>query len=282
VISFRAAVAGRRLSAVAGAFVTSVAGGFLTAVAMLLVLAPSPARAGDLTAGGGTRSRFNVVLTDRLGPWVAGQSSATPGLVLDAGLLAIDTRVTPIAWLSLSALVDGGIVRLQWSITGDSDAAGFVVERGIGRVDPASETYIRLTPDPLGPDVREYLDRTPPAGDDVSYRLMGIDRQGRIFVTEPIRVSIDAAPLAFAVANPVPNPAPGRTGLALVLPAAGPVRLRVFDIAGRLVADAFDADLPAGRHQLTWQAGDTAAGVYFLRLEAAGRHEVRRVVLTRG
>ena len=94
-------------------------------------------------------------------------------------------------------------------------------------------------------------------------------------------LSLDPAPLAFAVANPVPNPAPGRTALALELPAAGPVRLRVFDIAGRLVADAFDGTLPAGRHQLAWEAGPAAAGVYFLRLDAAGRHEVRRVVLTR-
>ncbi|HEX7877973.1 MAG TPA: hypothetical protein VF720_01110, partial [Candidatus Eisenbacteria bacterium] len=96
-------------------------------IALLLSLVPPAfSRAGDVTAGGGTRSRFNLVLTDRLGSWVAGHASDAPGLVLDAGLLGIDTRVTPIAWLSLSAVATREGVRLSWSITADSDPVGFL------------------------------------------------------------------------------------------------------------------------------------------------------------
>jgi hypothetical protein len=256
---------------------------FPAAVASLALLAASavPALAGDLTAGGGTRSRFNVVLTDRLAPWVAGQASGTPGLVLDAGLLAIDTRVTPVSWLSVSAVAAPDGVHLSWTVTPDSDPVGFLVERLSGSDGDAGRTYVRLSPEPLPAATRDFVDTNPPASPTATYRLVGIDRQGRTFHTEPLTIDLAVAPLPFAVAAPAPNPAAGRTALTLDLPAPGPVRLRAFDIAGRLVGEAFDATLPAGRHQLTWDAGAAAAGVYFLRVEAAGRHEVRRVVVTR-
>jgi hypothetical protein len=51
------------------------------------------------------------------------------------------------------------------------------------------------------------------------------------------------------------------------------VRLRVFDVQGRLVTTAFDGRLPAGPHALSWAGLDDAgtgvgAGIYFVHLEA--------------
>ena len=59
-----------------------------------------------------------------------------------------------------------------------------------------------------------------------------------------------------------------------------------YDAAGRAVARPLDASLPAGAHELVLAAVDDAgrrlpAGVYFVRLESAGRAETRRLVFSR-
>ena len=57
----------------------------------------------------------------------------------------------------------------------------------------------------------------------------------------------------------------------------------VYSVAGRRVATLLDADLPAGWHPVTWNGRDgsgrpVAAGVYPLRLTAAGERVTRKIV----
>jgi hypothetical protein len=63
------------------------------------------------------------------------------------------------------------------------------------------------------------------------------------------------------------------------------VRLTVYDVAGRRVADLVDESMTAGRHAVRWNgdthAGRAASGVYFVRMEAAGLTFTKRVVLMR-
>ncbi|MBD3237857.1 MAG: hypothetical protein GF330_14250, partial [Candidatus Eisenbacteria bacterium] len=70
------------------------------------------------------------------------------------------------------------------------------------------------------------------------------------------------------------------------LPAAGPVRLAVYDTQGRTVAVLVDAEQPAGRHALTWNGhADSGralrSGVYYARLAAAGQTLLRRLIVAR-
>ncbi len=73
----------------------------------------------------------------------------------------------------------------------------------------------------------------------------------------------------------VPNPFRTRTTLRFVLPGPGRVRLAVFDLAGKEVAVLAAGEHAAGIHAAQWNgmAGDRRLppGVYFVRLEAAGR-----------
>jgi hypothetical protein len=80
-----------------------------------------------------------------------------------------------------------------------------------------------------------------------------------------------------------PNPAAIRTTLHWVLPQAGAVRLRLFDVAGRQVASLVDEMQSEGHHQIAWDARNAAlgsgGGVYFARLTAAGSSLTRVIVL---
>lgn len=96
-----------------------------------------------------------------------------------------------------------------------------------------------------------------------------------------------AAPAPRTVLLPVgPNPSAGTLRLAYDLAAAGQVRLGVYDVAGRLVAKVVDGTMPAGSHAASWNGADrggrqVASGVYFVRLEAAGASQTRRITVVR-
>ena len=78
-----------------------------------------------------------------------------------------------------------------------------------------------------------------------------------------------------------PNPTSGPTRIGYALPGGGHVRLTVCDLQGRLVARPVDGWRPAGDHQAIWEPGLYGSGLYFLRLEYAGRSVTRRLALIR-
>ena len=82
-----------------------------------------------------------------------------------------------------------------------------------------------------------------------------------------------------------PVPSRGRTAIGFVLPRRCHVRLRVFDIQGRVEAELLDAILGPGAQQATWNGqgrrGRSPSGGYFVRLEADGHSLVKRIVLAR-
>lgn len=83
-----------------------------------------------------------------------------------------------------------------------------------------------------------------------------------------------------------PNPFNAGTTIAYDVPAAGAVRLQIFDLRGRLVRTLIQATAPAGRHEVRWDGRDSAgcdlaSGVYVLRLEASSSVARGRLVLVR-
>ena len=93
-----------------------------------------------------------------------------------------------------------------------------------------------------------------------------------------------SARLSFAA--PRPNPTPGHTALSFSVPADTRVRLRVYDVAGRVVATLVNGPLRAGEHHAAWdgrteRGGRAAAGVYVLELRAGSERCTRRVTLVK-
>jgi flagellar hook assembly protein FlgD len=86
------------------------------------------------------------------------------------------------------------------------------------------------------------------------------------------------------LAPAAPNPFRARTALRWALPQAGEVRLRVHDVAGRLVRTLQNGWMAAGEHRVVWDSKDERGqlvrpGLYFVRLENSGRSLGEKVVL---
>lgn len=91
---------------------------------------------------------------------------------------------------------------------------------------------------------------------------------------------------AFSLTNAYPNPFNPTTTIDFTIKSRTLVRLDIFDILGRQIANLVDETLEPGEHSRPWDAKDkhgraVSSGVYFYRLTADGRSETRKVVLLR-
>ncbi|MCA9727605.1 MAG: T9SS type A sorting domain-containing protein [Candidatus Eisenbacteria bacterium] len=159
----------------------------------------------------------------------------------------------------------GGSYALQWwSIDhggGRSDGGSYALRGTAGAPDTGSRT---------GGDYRldgGFWSSPPPTPTDVPEPETGN--------TVPV----------LALHAPRPHPFPPGGALDFETPNRGRATLRVYDVDGAVVATLVDGMLEAGSHHVTWNAPGSGAplpsGVYFLRLDQAGRTVTRKLVLKR-
>ncbi len=111
---------------------------------------------------------------------------------------------------------------------------------------------------------------------------IGPDGEGEVYRVRsaPVASEPSGAPdRALQLRLAGPNPFAGATALTVETSRAGPVRVAVYDVLGREVAVLADGPGPAGARTLRLDARGLAAGVYVVRLEAAGQVETQRVTL---
>ena len=105
-------------------------------------------------------------------------------------------------------------------------------------------------------------------------------------ITVLATTGVSELPPILALHATCPNPFNPRTTIRFDLPAAGPVRLSVYDLAGRLVRVLVEGEMPEGSHQAVWDGRDATgrsapSGSYLARLVAGGRVEGVRLSLVR-
>jgi len=102
-------------------------------------------------------------------------------------------------------------------------------------------------------------------------------------VTSGTNAAEESPAVVTMLRTPSPNPAWGVASIEFSLAKAGPVRLDVHDIAGRLVRTLTNEDLAAGWHTVRWDGTSrtgnrVSAGIYYVRLVTDDRKLVRPLV----
>jgi spore coat protein A len=95
-----------------------------------------------------------------------------------------------------------------------------------------------------------------------------------------------SVPTSVVLGQNSPNPFNPMTQIRFALPAAGPVELSVYNIAGQKVRTLTNAVYGEGEHAVTWDGKDAlgnqvSSGVYFYKLNAGTSTHVKKMVLTR-
>ncbi len=91
----------------------------------------------------------------------------------------------------------------------------------------------------------------------------------------------EARSLALGLSAPAPNPVRTRAALTVTLGERAPVRVDVYDVAGRRVATLLDETREAGAHAVSFDASGLGSGVYLVRMTAQGQTRTRAVSVVR-
>jgi hypothetical protein len=83
----------------------------------------------------------------------------------------------------------------------------------------------------------------------------------------------------FKLYQNYPNPFNPMTFINYQLPMTNKVRLKVFDMVGREITTLVNQQLPAGNHQVSWDAGRMPSGIYYYQLQAGNYQEVKKMIL---
>lgn len=107
-----------------------------------------------------------------------------------------------------------------------------------------------------------------------------------VFLSAGTGVATPSTPGRPVLHQNSPNPFNPVTTMRFDLPRAGAVKLRIYDLAGRLVRTLVDGDMPAGGRAILWngrddEGGILASGVYLGRLETADGSVTRKMVLSK-
>jgi subtilisin family serine protease len=88
-----------------------------------------------------------------------------------------------------------------------------------------------------------------------------------------------SVPTRFTLHAAFPNPFNPTTTIAFDLPSTSTVRLDVYNVLGQRVATLVDGELPAGVHEIRWDASSVGSGVYFARIVAGENTATTKMVL---
>jgi len=111
---------------------------------------------------------------------------------------------------------------------------------------------------------------------------------------EWLRAYVDTAEVSYSVSNDdlevevpraitlkqnYPNPFNPTTNISFTLPNEAYTTLTVFDINGRKIKTLLERRMSSGNHQISFEAGSLASGVYFYELISNGRRLVNKMLL---
>jgi subtilisin-like proprotein convertase family protein len=88
-------------------------------------------------------------------------------------------------------------------------------------------------------------------------------------------------PEGYVLAQNYPNPFNPVTNIKFSLPESGQVSLKVYDMAGKQVAELVNGFKSAGSYIVDFNASHLSSGIYFYRLETGDFKEVRKMALVK-
>ena len=98
---------------------------------------------------------------------------------------------------------------------------------------------------------------------------------------DPVNGSSDI-PQDFILRQNIPNPFNESTTITFGIPVQNRLRITLYDVTGKQVDIAADAEFAPGYHSVVWDAAGISSGIYFLRLESTtGVNRSMKIILLR-
>jgi len=170
----------------------------------------------------------------------------------------------------------GPEVDFQWFITENSlSSAGDAVSLALVS-SPDEPANLWVSPFEPSGEYQFFWTPTGPIPSGSTWRVTAVDAFGNQSMQDGSALHISNAsdpsliPSTATLQTAFPNPFNPTTTLRFSTPKDGQVNLEIFDPAGRRVHTLHEGFMVRGWHEITWQATDSASGVYFAKLRTGG------------
>jgi len=100
-----------------------------------------------------------------------------------------------------------------------------------------------------------------------------------VTVLNTLNNSEELKPNLFSLYPAYPNPFNPITTIRFSVEKSNLLSLRIYDITGRLVDELVNGELPAGEHEVVWNASTQPSGVYFVQLVSGNNVQMGKVIL---
>ena len=180
------------------------------------------------------------------------------------------------------------------------DASGNVYVTGWSRDFGTRYDYLTVKYSSTGAELWDIrYDATSATIDSKAYAL-GIDALGNVYVTgvsngptgnedittikytevmTGVNGNTNSTPEGFELKQNYPNPFNPSTKISFSLPNAGMTTLKIYDMAGKEVAQLVNGNMNAGTHEFNFDASGLSSGVYFYTLQSGEFMETKKMNL---
>jgi hypothetical protein len=200
---------------------------------------------------------------------------------------AAQDQPLPVLLSAFTARAVGDSVIFSWTTVTEVDNAGFVLDVSDGDAGWQELASYRERPELAGNGTsfipKQYAFTLPLIWHGVvSFRLRSVDRYGeiRVCASVTVRRGADDVQTGYELGQFYPNPSNPSTTIRLSLPASAPLRLEVFDMAGRLLR-VRGIDGRAGHQVISCDLAGIPSGTYVVRFRSGKWHDTRRLVVVR-
>jgi hypothetical protein len=187
----------------------------------------------------------------------------------------------PVDISSFTATVEGKAVRLAWATSTEKNNAGFNVERKAEKGDWQNLGFVDGAGSSNAQHAYAYRDAKLRPG-TYSYRLKQINRDGAFEYTRAMEAVVALAPEDYALSQNYPNPFNPSTSINFAVHNDQLARIIVFNMLGQEVATLFNEVARANTlNTVAFNASGLSSGVYFYRLQTAGRNEIKKMIIAK-
>ena len=208
-------------------------------------------------------------------PFTTGGSVfASRGLV---GEIHYDEPV-PVELISFTASVLQNAVELSWLTATELNNQGFQVERKTESTSWDNIGFVNGYGTTTETQFYNFIDQNLNPG-SYFYRLKQIDFDGSFEYYELTETIEIGALQTFYLSQNFPNPFNPATIISWQVPVDGYTTLKVYDDLGKEVATLVNEEIPAGNHEVEFNASELASGVYFYRIISGDFVDTKKMIL---
>jgi len=161
------------------------------------------------------------------------------------------------------------ILSFDWEL---NELRFFTREEEPFAIEPEGEYVVWVFFEPDEPD--EFRSSFLIMSDDPDEDEIGIEVRGSSF--SGVRENTDL-PEEYKITSIYPNPFNSTTSISYSLPVHSKIAINIYNINGQLVDVLLEGIMPAGNHNVVWDANEVSNGIYFVKMG----DEMRKVVLVK-